>query len=74
MADELPPVVTYPPDAILEIAHVAHALHTTVEKVRAMDLPYFKVGQRERFLWSQVLEVLADRAMPKEKKSMRRVG
>lgn len=73
MSEELPAVVTYPRDAILEVAHVARALNTTPEKVRAMDLPHFGVGRRERFIWGQVLDVLAERAMPVDKSKIRRV-
>jgi len=61
---DLPPITTFPHDAILEAVHVARALNVSVEKVRGLDLPYFIVGRRERYLWRQVLDVLAERAMP----------
>lgn len=60
----LSPVVTYDRDAILTRKHVALALHVGEDAVAKMDLPSFGVGERERFLWGMVLDVLAQRAMP----------
>lgn len=63
----LPPVITYPRDAVLEPSHVAAALHTTVGGVAKMDLPCFYVGRKPRYVWGQVLDVLAQRANPDAK-------
>lgn len=60
--DELPPVITYPRDAILEARHVAAALGVSDEIVAKMDLPCFYAGKRARFVWGQVLDTLAERA------------
>lgn len=76
----LPPVVTFPRDAVLMRAHVAAALNVAPEKIAHMDLPSFGVGERERFIWGQVLDVLAERALPsagpgaRSTRSMRRAG
>jgi hypothetical protein len=75
---ELRPVITYPRDAIVEVSHVAAALGVSDEIVNGMDLPSFPAGKRPRFIWGQVLDVLAERADPvladESKKSRRRVG
>lgn len=78
---ELPPVITYPRDAVLERAHIAAAFHVSEEIVDRMDLPQFGAGQRPRFLWGQVLDVLAERALGKagpgaasNRRGMRKVG
>ena len=62
--DDLPPVITYPRDAIVQKSHVAAALDVDERIVDRMDLPSFGAGQRPRFLWGQVLDVLAERAVP----------
>ena len=64
MSDELRPVVTYPRDAVLEPAHVCAALAIARVTLDKMDLPCFYAGNRPRYLWGQVLDVLAERAMP----------
>lgn len=65
--DGLPDVFTYPRDAIVEDVHVAAALHIGLEAVAALDLPCIgtdRRGGRKRYLWGQVLDVLAERALP----------
>lgn len=62
--DELPTVITYPRDAVVDPAHVAVALHTTVGAVEKLDLPCFYVGKKQRYIWGQVLDTLAQRANP----------
>lgn len=69
---ELRPVITYPRDAILELAHVAKALGVSEEIAHKMDLPCFYAGRKPRFLWGQVLDVLAERASPDAAKGLRR--
>jgi hypothetical protein len=66
-SSELPPVITYPRDAIVQAAHVAAALGVSEEIVAKMDLPTFCAGKRARFVWGQVLDVLAQRANPDAK-------
>ena len=61
---ELRPVVTYPRDAIVEASHVAAAIGVTVEMVGKLDLPCFYAGRKARYVWGQVLDVLAQRASP----------
>jgi hypothetical protein len=70
--DELRPVITFPRDAIVESAHVAAALGTSVEKVGQMDLPCFYVGRKPRYVWGQVLDLLAERATIDAAKSLRK--
>lgn len=71
MPHELPPVITYPRDAILQKSHVAAALGVEERIVDRMDLPAFAAGARPRFLWGQVLDVLAERALPSVRESER---
>ena len=59
---EIRPVVTFPPDAILEPAHVSAALGVSEEVVGKMDLPCFYAGKKPRFVWRQVLDCLEQRA------------
>jgi hypothetical protein len=59
---ELRPIITFPRDAILETAHVAAAIGVSRDVVGTMDLPCFYPGAYPRFLWGQVLDVLAQRA------------
>lgn len=62
--EKLQPVVTYPRDAVLGPTHVAAALHTTIGAVEKLDLPCFYIGKKQRYIWSQVLDTLAQRANP----------
>jgi hypothetical protein len=65
--DGLPPVITYPRDAIVEDVHVCAALHIGLDAVAALDLPCISTdrrGARKRYVWGQVLDVLAERALP----------
>ena len=59
---ELRPIVTYPRDAILDRAHVAAAFGVDIDKVSQMDLPSFYIGARQRYIWGQVLDCVAERA------------
>jgi hypothetical protein len=65
--DGLPEVITFPRDAIVEDVHVGAALHIGLDAVAALDLPCVgtdRRGGRKRYLWGQVLDVLAERALP----------
>lgn len=61
--EQLRPAVTYPRDAVLEIEHVAHACSVSVSTIERADLPCFYLGNRRRYLWGQVLDELARRAI-----------
>lgn len=55
--------ITYPRDAIVTAEQVAAALQVSVKTVQRMDLPTIPIGRRgARYLWSQVLDALAERA------------
>ena len=56
------PVVVYDRNAVLDYNQLAAGLGCSVEIARKMDLPFFMAGGRERFIWGQVLDVLATRA------------
>jgi hypothetical protein len=60
----LPDVITYPRDAIVGRKHVAAALHVGERTVDGMHLPLFSASREPRYLWGQVLDVLAERALP----------
>lgn len=47
---------------MLTLNELAAALKTSRRKAEKMDLPYFMLGKRQRFIWGQVLDVLAERA------------
>lgn len=67
--------ITHPRDAILSTADVCAVLGVTHETVAKMDLPCFYAGNRPRYIWGQVLDVLASRAIPDAKPAgRRRVG
>lgn len=55
---------TQPPtrESVLTVSELAAALKTSRRTAEAMDLPYFMLGKRQRFIWGQVLDVLAERA------------
>ena len=44
--DDLPPVITFPRDAVLERVHLQAALHASDEIIDKLDLPFFTVGRR----------------------------
>lgn len=51
------PVISYPPEAVLEIHHVADWLRVGETKVEEMDIPHFYMGSRtKRYLAKKVLE------------------
>lgn len=54
------PVLTR--DTILTPDELAQALKCSRRKVDAMDLPFFMLGKRVRYIYGQVLDVLAERA------------
>ncbi len=60
----LRPVVEYSREAVLDKHQLAAGLGVCVAIAMRMDLPFFMAGGRERFIWGQVLDVLAERAMP----------
>lgn len=60
----LPPVITYPRDAVLEKKHLCAAFNCSDEILDRMDLPCVAAGAKPRYLWGQVLDVLAERALP----------
>lgn len=68
MSVDLRPILTFPRDAIVETSHVSAALGVSEEIVGKMDLPCFYAGKKPRYLWGQVLDVLAERALPSEKR------
>lgn len=49
-------------ESVLTPDEMAHALKCSRRKVDAMDLPFFMIGQRVRYIYGQVLDVLAERA------------
>jgi hypothetical protein len=60
--DDLPPVLTFPRDAVLLNVHLAAAFHTSEESVQKMDLPCTYIGTRPRYVWGQVIDTLTERA------------
>jgi hypothetical protein len=62
MAGVTPPV-TYPREAVLDIEQLAAGLGVSVRTIERMDLPTVILGARtKRFIWGQILDVLAERA------------
>lgn len=56
------PVLAYPAEAILEIAHVAAWLRVSERTVERLDIPFALLGKRtKRYLGKDVLEYLAKR-------------
>jgi hypothetical protein len=63
MSRETPkPPIVYSRDAILTLAQLAAALQVEERIAQSMDLPYFMAGKRQRWVWGQVLDMLAERA------------
>lgn len=60
----LRPVVSYPRDTVLDKHQLAAALGVNERIAMNARLPFTMIGQRERFVWGQVLDVLAERALP----------
>lgn len=60
MTDRKP--VAYSRDAVLTLQQLAAALQVEERTVQSMDLPFFMAGKRQRWVWGQVLDVLAQRA------------
>ena len=56
------PVVAYPREAVVNLDQLAAALGVSRQIAEKMDLPFFMAGARQRFVWGQVLDVLAQRA------------
>jgi hypothetical protein len=55
--------ITYSRNAVVTINEVAAALRVSVPTVRRMDLPtVYCTPRTPRYLWGQVLDVLAERA------------
>lgn len=49
-------------ESVLTLEELAIALKSSKRTVGKMDLPYFMLGTRQRFIYGQVLDVLAERA------------
>lgn len=49
-------------DSVLTIDELAAALKVGRGIAEKMDLPFFMAGARQRFIWGQVIDTLADRA------------
>lgn len=49
-------------ETVVDLDGLAAWLRTSREKAEKMDLPYFMVGKRQRFLIGQCIDVLAERA------------
>lgn len=49
-------------ESIVTPDELAQALKTSRRRVDSMDLPFFMVGKRQRYVYGQVLDVLAERA------------
>lgn len=65
--NDLPPVITFPRDAIVEDAHLCAVLNIGPDALAALDLPCIATdrrGGRKRYIMGQVLDVLAERALP----------
>lgn len=61
--DELRQVVTFPRDAVLDEEHlVAMGVADSVEKVKEMNLPCYRVGRAKKYLCGAVLDELAKRS------------
>jgi hypothetical protein len=57
------PPITYPREAVLDIEQLAAGLGVSVRTIERMDLPTVILGARtKRFIWGQILDVLAERA------------
>lgn len=52
----------YPREAVLTLSQLALALQVEERTVQSMDLPFFRAGTRQRFIYGQCLDVLAQRA------------
>jgi hypothetical protein len=65
MADskQLRPVVVYPRDAVLDKEQLAAGLGIELRDVDRADLPtYYPTPRKPRYLWGQILDVIAERA------------
>ncbi len=49
-------------ESVLTLDELALALKSSRRMVSKMDLPFFIIGNRQRFIYGQVLDVLAERA------------
>lgn len=49
-------------ETVLTVDELAKALKVNRRIAERMDLPFFMAGKRQRFVWGQVLDVLAERA------------
>jgi hypothetical protein len=58
------PVISYPPEAILEIGHVAAWLRVSERTVERLDIPFALLGKRtKRFLGRDVLAFIEKKRM-----------
>lgn len=60
----LRPVVAYPREAVVDKQQLAAALGVGVDAVLKENFPFTLIGKRERFVWGQVLDIIAERALP----------
>jgi hypothetical protein len=78
----LRPVVSYPRDTVLDKHQLAAGLGVCVAIAIKADLPFTMIGGRPKWIWGQVLDVLAERALPSARpyeraaaeRSVRKVG
>jgi hypothetical protein len=61
--DGLAPVVTFPRDAVLDKEHLALAFRVGVGAVKKMDLPCIWIGIQQKYIYGQVLDHIAKKAM-----------
>ncbi len=54
--------VVFSRDAVVDVDQLAAGLGVSRRIAEGLDLPSFKVGERRRWLWGQVLDILAERA------------
>jgi hypothetical protein len=60
---QLRPVVTFPRDAVLDEEHlVAMGVASSIDKVKELNLPCYRVGRELKYICGQVLDELAVRA------------
>lgn len=63
-AERVRPVVAYPREAVLNKHQLARGLGVSVDLVLKQNFPFAMIGKRERFVWGQILDILAERALP----------
>lgn len=62
--DEEGPVLAYPPEAILELPHVAAWLRVSERTVERLDIPFALLGKRtKRYLARDVIDYLSKKSV-----------